>query len=67
MLGGTKREDEVVGQTLATTLASALLMKRPNEERMLLLGLGVQGLGDGGEASERDVFEGLVGLCLEVL
>ena len=65
ILGGTKREDEVVGQTLATTLASAILVKRPSEERMLVLGLGLPG-SSGGELS-REWFEEVVGLCLEVL
>ena len=65
VLGGTKREDEVLGQTLATTVASALLMKRPSEERMLVLGLGLQGLSANGMAS--DAFEEVVGLVLGVL
>lgn len=63
VLGGTKREDEAVGQTLATMLASQILVKRPSEERMLVLGMGPVGrelLSGGG-------FEGLVGLCLSVL
>ena len=70
VLGGTKREDEVVGQTLATTLASAILVKRPSEERMLVLGLGLQGLSGNGEGEGevgREGFEGVVGLCLQVL
>lgn len=61
VLGGTKREDEAVGQTLATMLASQILVKRPGEERMLVLGLApVGGLGSGGLGD-------LVGLCLGVL
>lgn len=61
VLGGTKREDEAVGQTLATMLASQILVKRPGEERMLVLGLGpVGGLGSAGLGE-------LVGLCLGVL
>ncbi len=63
VLGGTKREDEVVGQTLATTLASAILVKRPSEERLLLLGLGLQRMGE----LDGEWFESVVGLCLEVL
>jgi proteasome assembly chaperone 3 len=62
VLGGTKREEEVLGQTLATMLGSAVLMKRPAEERMLVLGVGLQGLRGGSE-----VFEEMVGLCLRVL
>lgn len=61
VLGGTKREDEAVGQTLATMLASQILVKRPGEERLLVLGLGpVGGLGSSGLGD-------LVGLCLGVL
>jgi proteasome assembly chaperone 3 len=68
VLGGTKREEEVVGQTLAVTLASAILHKRPQEERLLVLGLGLQGLHDDKDEDEkRDWFEEVVGLCLEVL
>lgn len=62
VLGGTKREEEVLGQTLATMIGSAVLMKRPDEERMLVLGVGLQGLRGGPE-----VFEEVVGLCLNVL
>ena len=63
VLGGTKREEESIGQTLATMLASQILVKRPSEERMLVLGIGSVGtefLSNGG-------FEGLVGSCLSVL
>jgi proteasome assembly chaperone 3 len=69
VLGGTKREEEVAGQTLATTLASAILHKRPSEERMLVLGVGLQA-GESGEDAEeerKEWFEEVVGLCLEVL
>lgn len=61
VLGGTKREEEVIGQTLATTVASAILVKRPNEERMLVLGLGLQ------RSIGKEGFEELVGLLLNVL
>ena len=73
VLGGTKREGEVLGQTLATTLASAILHKRPGEERLLVLGLGLQdlvGSGDGDEDEDEESdewFQEVVGLCLEVL
>lgn len=63
VLGGTKRDEEVVGQTLATTIASAVLMKRPAEERMLVIGIGIKGLGGFG----REQFNEIVGLVLEVL
>ena len=63
VLGGTKRDEEIVGQTLATTIASAVLIKRPAEERILVLGLGIKGLGSFG----REQFNEVVGLILEVL
>ncbi|KAK3110500.1 hypothetical protein LTR53_015143, partial [Teratosphaeriaceae sp. CCFEE 6253] len=42
LLGGTKPGDEIVGMTLATMIASAVLMKRPGEQRLLVLGLGIK-------------------------
>lgn len=65
VLGGTKREEEALGQTLAAMLASAILHRRPQEERMLVLGYGLQGIAEEGEESEW--FEEVVGLCLQVL
>jgi len=62
VLGGTKPEFEVLGQTLATTLASAILMRTPEESRMLVLGVGLDRADTG-----RDGFEGLVGLCLDAI
>ena len=61
VLGGTKREDEALGQTLATLLASQILVKAPGEERMLVLGVGPLG------ALGREGLGDLVGLCLGVL
>ncbi|KAK0269467.1 hypothetical protein LTR35_014763 [Friedmanniomyces endolithicus] len=55
LLGGTKREDEMVGQTLATMIGSAVLMKRPREERLLVLGLGLQGVGGMGRQGFEEV------------
>ncbi|KAK5122839.1 hypothetical protein LTR85_003754 [Meristemomyces frigidus] len=63
VLGGTKREDEVVGQMLATTIASAVLMKRPGEERLLVVGVGLQDASEMGRAG----FEEIVGLVLDCL
>ena len=63
VLGGTKRDDEVVGQTLATTVGSAILMKRPQEERMLVLGLGLTAMAEMG----RQEFDTVVGLVFECL
>lgn len=65
VLGGTKREDEVIGQTLATIIASAILTKRASEERLLVLGLGLQGLGEDGLG--RTDFEQVIGLVLGVI
>lgn len=71
VLGGTREEDVTVAQTLAVTLASAVVVKRPDEGRMVVLGLGLERMVDsGGERDgerERERFEGLIGLCLEVL
>jgi proteasome assembly chaperone 3 len=63
VLGGTRGNDEVVGQTLATTVGSALLMKRSQEERMLVLGLGINDMGEMGKSE----FDAVVGLILECL
>lgn len=63
VLGGTRRDDEVIGQTLATTVGSAILMKRPAEERMLILGLGLEGAAEMG----RTEFDAVVGLVLQCL
>ncbi|KAK4632304.1 hypothetical protein CLAFUW4_02852 [Fulvia fulva] len=65
VLGGTKREDEVVGQTLATTIASAILMASPSEERLLVVGLGLNDAA--GHFTGRAQFDEAVGLVLEVL
>jgi proteasome assembly chaperone 3 len=62
VLGGTRRDDEVIGQTLATTVASAILTKRPHEERLLVMGVGLQS-GMAGRAR----FDEIIGLVLEVL
>ncbi|EMC96249.1 hypothetical protein BAUCODRAFT_467782 [Baudoinia panamericana UAMH 10762] len=63
VLGGTKREDEVIGQTLCTTVASAILMKRPGEERLLVMGLGLQDA----TSIARQGFGEIVGLILDCL
>lgn len=65
VLGGTKPEDEVVGQTLATTIASAVLMKSPGEERLLVFGLGIENAAE--RLTGRSEFDEVVGLVLEVL
>ncbi|KAF2156274.1 hypothetical protein K461DRAFT_93695 [Myriangium duriaei CBS 260.36] len=62
VLGGTKAEYEVTGQTLATTVASAILMRSGEEQRTLVMGLGLAKADIG-----REAFDGLVGLCLDVI
>jgi len=63
VLGGTRRDEEVVGQTLATTIASAILVKSPREQRMLVLGLGLRDATAMGSKG----FEEVVGLVLDCL
>ncbi|KAI5210544.1 hypothetical protein E4T39_00072 [Aureobasidium subglaciale] len=62
VLGGTRGEFEVLGQTLATTVATALLMRNSEEQRMLVLGLGLEKADHG-----RETFDDLIGACLECL
>lgn len=63
ILGGTKREDEVVGQTLATVIASSLLVKRPSETRLLVVGMGLNRAAEMG----KEGFDEVVGLVLDCL
>ncbi|KJX94064.1 hypothetical protein TI39_contig4221g00003 [Zymoseptoria brevis] len=65
VLGGTRRDDEIIGQTLATTIASALLVKRPQEERLLVIGAGWVNAAE--TLTGRAQFEEVLGLVLEVL
>lgn len=65
ILGGARGNDEVVGQTLATTIASAILMQRPGEERLLVVGLGLEDLTR--DLTGRAQFEEIIGLVLDVL
>ncbi|KAF2084377.1 hypothetical protein K490DRAFT_49363 [Saccharata proteae CBS 121410] len=62
VLGGTVEERNTVGQLLATQIASAVLMKTPEERRMVVVGLGLEGKELG-----REGFGEVVGLVLEVL
>lgn len=62
ILGGTVPERQIVGQLLATQIASALTMKNPQESRMLVLGLGMQKV-----ESDREAFYEIVDLVLRCL
>jgi proteasome assembly chaperone 3 len=65
ILGGTKRDDEIIGQTLATTIASAILLRNNSEERLLVVGLGLEpSLPD---QSIHTRFEQIVGLVLDII
>ncbi|KAH6642354.1 hypothetical protein C7974DRAFT_408917 [Boeremia exigua] len=62
ILGGTIPELEVLGQTLATQIASAIKTQNDRETRMVVLGMGLDK-----RMSGRTEFSELVGLMLEVL
>lgn len=62
ILGGTITELEVLGQTLATQVASAIKTQNDRETRMVVLGIGLDK-----SVSGRQEFSELVGLVLEVL
>ena len=65
VLGATKRAEEIFGQTLAATVASAILMKRPREERMLVVALGAPDVEE--MMGETEEFGEVMGLVLGVL
>jgi proteasome assembly chaperone 3 len=62
ILGGTIAEVNVLGQTLATQIGSAVLTRDASEKRMLVVGMGL----DKG-MSGREAFGEIVGLVLSVL
>jgi proteasome assembly chaperone 3 len=62
VLGGTVAELDVLGQTLATQIASAIKTRDERETRMVVLGMGLDKSMVG-----RDAFSELVGLVLEVI
>lgn len=62
ILGGTIPELEILGQTLATQVASAIKTQNDRETRTIVLGMGLDK-----SMSGRDEFSELVGLVLEVL
>ena len=62
ILGGTIPELEVLGQTLATQIASAVKTRDSRETRMVVMGMGLEK-----SMSKREEFSELVGLVLNVL
>jgi proteasome assembly chaperone 3 len=62
ILGGTIPELEVLGQTLATQIASAIKTRDAREARMVVVGMGLEK-----KMSAREEFSELVGLVLNVL
>lgn len=62
ILGGTVPELEILGQTLATQIASAIKTRDDRETRMVVLGMGLDK-----RMAQRDAFTELIGLILEVI
>lgn len=62
ILGGTIPELEILGQTLATQIASAIKTRDERETRMVVLGMGLDKT-----MAQRDEFSELIGLVLEVI
>ena len=62
ILGGTVPELDVLGQTLATNIASAIKTRNERELRTVVLGTGLDRSMGG-----RNEFSELVGLVLDVL
>jgi proteasome assembly chaperone 3 len=62
ILGGTIPELEILGQTLATQIASAIKTRDDRETRMVVLGMGL-----GKSMAQREEFSNLVGLVLDVI
>jgi proteasome assembly chaperone 3 len=62
ILGGTVAELDVLGQTLATQIASAIKTRDERETRMVVVGMGLDKSMIG-----RDAFSELIGLVLEVI
>ena len=62
LLGGSNTERETIGQLYATQIASAILTKNPQENRTVLLGLGLSKM-----EARREVFYDTLDLVLECL
>ncbi len=62
ILGGTIPERETLGRLLATQLATAILTRNPEENRTLVLGLGLKNAN-----GDRQTFFDLIDLILRCL
>lgn len=62
LLGGTKPDLEILGQTLATNVAAAILSRNRDESRVLVLGIGLDARSIDGDAPQQ-----LLSACLDVL
>lgn len=62
LLGGSTAERETTGQLYATQIASAIAMRNPQENRMVLLGLGLSKV-----EANREVFYDTMDLVLSCL
>jgi proteasome assembly chaperone 3 len=62
ILGGTVAELDVLGQTLATQIASAIKTRDDRETRMVVVGMGLDK-----SMVRREAFSEVVGLVLEVI
>jgi proteasome assembly chaperone 3 len=62
ILGGTIPELDILGQTLATQVASAIKTRDERETRIVVLGMGLDK-----SMVTREEFSELVGLVLEVI
>ncbi|KAI9368248.1 hypothetical protein BJX61DRAFT_233133 [Aspergillus egyptiacus] len=62
VLGGRAPGQEIVGQLYARQIASAIVTKTPHENRLLVVGLGLETA-----EADRDVFFGVVDLVLQCI
>lgn len=63
LLGGGNAERETMGQLYASQIASLLTLRNPNEQRSLLLGLGLEKV----DTTTSDSFYDVVELVQQVL
>ena len=62
LLGSSNTERETVGQLYASQIASAILMRNPEEKRTVLIGLGLSKF-----EAKREVFYDTVDLVMKIL